>query len=395
MGLARWAASKLKRKENEEDEVSSSDSLLQKTAPDSPQQVPVPKPRYPYRDLNIGIPEDATANDLDDVLSNLIKIEAITHYQARKYFRKMKMGEKHEKLTREDYSHALRMLMENDELPAETLYPQIGKVRHVIAERARLAAITAADAEKQFAEFVEDLDLSEDYKQKLLKMVTVKNYERAVKTAQEMDPSCEAPPLAQITGAISALGPKKIQDICEMMKRPRLIIVPNNSFRQKVKAMNDHKPLRSPLLYHFQKDAIIESVDYHSPFDRPDISRKARVSIVDGFIFSPNLEIFSYDLEKRRRLLGEKYSLKKMRHIDILECWKVIIDGNYPCHTKEFYSFKSNTFLDPDSLSESEFIALGNFYNGEGGFGARFKCQKKFVEGEIYHGRPTLPLIEF
>ena len=292
-------------------------------------------PKNPYRDLLLNIPQDATREDLVNVLQNLV---------------------------------------DADEVSADAIHTQIQKMRALVTERAKYATETGPETERKFREFLkEQEDLSTEQKETFSKMMTIANYEKAVKTAQQLDQNCKIPSIGQIAAEIRKFNPQKFKDICEIMEQPKLIIVPNNSFDEKIVAMERHQHHQ---IIGMQEIRIgIENGDT-SPYKRPPKIKKARVSIVDGVVHPKQYKKVSSDPKKRRQILNELFSGRGLRHIDkdeyavlihqsIIEIpenndFSRVID-NWKIPFYEIAGRRTQTILDPDSLAESWQVACACF----------------------------------
>ncbi len=83
-----------------------------------------------------------------------------------------------------------------------------------------------------------DATLNKNLQEKLLEMVSEKNYNEAVATAKELDPMVKVPTRKEIIKNLLDLGFKKLEKIATIMSKPELMIVPNKSIDEMKEAMN-------------------------------------------------------------------------------------------------------------------------------------------------------------
>ncbi len=166
------------------------------------------------------------------------------------------------------------------------------------------AAITS------FYSHLDGLTLTHDEKQKLKEMMTDANYQKAVEAAQELHKDCKVPTKEYIIAELKKLSVSQLKNICEMQKKPTLLIVPPASFADKVKAMNEHKH------YPNQGNTFVYKYE-NSPYKNAPTMTTGRISIVDGTIHpKPPKSGVSTELKFRRDHYDSLFMSKNLGHID-------------------------------------------------------------------------------
>jgi hypothetical protein len=173
--------------------------------------------------------------------------------------------------------------------------------------------------------------------------------------------------MGHVVSEIMKLSPEKLKDICEMMEKPKLVIVPDNSFDDKVSAMNEHRHYKNKKGESQESAYVNDNED--SPYRYFPKARKSKVSIVDGVVHPKQLEKVSTGLRERREFLTKKYIAKGMRHIDkdeyaILMQQSLIEAVEYNDNNFIIDNYETGdtcTFLDPESLTKTTLVANAAF----------------------------------
>ena len=325
--------------------------------------------------------------------------------------------------TRDELKELLQATVETGADSVDAVHDRFEKIRGAIGEKEKYAAEPGTDTENKFRKYINNFDLPADGKQKLLEMITVKNYERAVQAASELDPGCRIPPMAQITAEIKKYDSDKLKDICEMIEKPKLVIVPNNSFNDKVGALNMNKHyVWSPSsdtykLYLWlagkpHKDvcmAFNTEIGWPSPYNNVPKASKSKVIITDATPHPKQLKKLSEKLAETLMYLSSLYTPKGMRNIggdefavlmqqSLIESAEINDSGciiDYNDHiTKSGRKNKpwTYTLLDPGSLTPMDLQPLAEFDTDPMGIG--FRARQSMGKGWV-RGRPTLTVMEF
>jgi hypothetical protein len=254
--------------------------------------------------------------------------------------------------------------------------------------------------EPDYKQFIDGLALSETNKAKIAEMMCRKSYQSAAATAREMDPTCNIPSHKLIVQEIMALSPDRLREICETMERPTLLIVSPCGFDQKIQAMNWNMPYTRGDGRN-QTEAFVDSAK-DSPFENVPESEKTIISITDGVPHPKQLTGVSAEIGERRDYLTQQFAAQNMRHISVGEMATLLQKslretegGKKNKRIVDNYAVKPSTitFLDPNSLRESAFVAYAYF-------SAR-KCQVKFNSqdpkfvSDSLRGRATMQLMEY
>jgi hypothetical protein len=137
---------------------------------------------------------------------------------------------------------------------------------------------------------IDSLALNAENREKLFKMID--GYAEAVETAKELDPNVDIKPLSAVWQAIADLGKEKIEKIANF-KKPTLLVVPKNSFSEKIAGMNAHKRYQPN-----QTDVVVDGVYYTAEDDCYGDEKylpNTMISIVDGAVRMPQIEHLIWD----------------------------------------------------------------------------------------------------
>ncbi len=242
------------------------------------------------------------------------------------------------------------------------------------------------EAEKDL-ESIGELDVRKEHKEKLRTMLSPQSYDRAVTAAREVGAKGELPTLGRIVAQLKTFTPEKLRDICEMMEKPTLLIVPANSFEEKIVVMDNYS---------------VDTMHAAPYFNAPKL-KKSKVSIVDGTLHPRQLEGVSKRMGERSAHLTAKYKAKQMRHIDkdematlfqqsLIEA-KEKNDKSQVVDNRTFDDDGTATIIDPNSLKKSQAVAfayyLSNFHR------IHFSLTDTTEECDYLRGRATMQLFEF
>lgn len=237
-------------------------------------------------------------------------------------------------------------------------------------------------------------------KEKLKAMMSSESYQKSVAAAKEMDPTGRIPTHEQIIAELMKYSPERLGEICEMMEKPTLLIVPATSFDEKLNAMNANKHYTSAD-GKAQEDLFIDK-RIGSPYLEVPRKKKGRVSIVDGVVHPAQLAGVSPELYERREHLTAKFGAKNMRNIGgdemaVLLQQSLIEAEETHDNSKIIDNWESGTgtvtILDPGSLTNSTSVAFTDFDSN-----ARrvdFFCGNPDGEDDSARGRASLQVMEF
>ncbi len=241
--------------------------------------------------------------------------------------------------------------------------------------------------------------LTPEEKAKLKEMMSDQNYQRAVAAAQELQQSCRVPTKAEIIEELKKLTTERLKEICEMMEKPTLLVVPANSFDEKVEAMNQHKHY---IHQRGQENAYVNS-DSNSPYRNAPQMARMKVSIVDGFIHpKPPKSGVSSKLGERRDHYTSEFTAKNMKHIDkdeyaVLMQMSLIEAQASSDNKKIIDNWESGdgtlTFLDPDSLTKPALVAFGYFSSSSRR--VRFSADFPELDTVSLRGRAAVQVFEY
>ena len=216
--------------------------------------------------------------------------------------------------------------------------------------------------------FIDGLNLVDPDKQKLKEMMSPQNYQSAVETAKELDPECRIPSYVFIIERLMKYSEKRLREICEMMQKPTIQIVPDNNFGEKISAMNRHK--------HYigasgkaQEDASVETKS-SSPYINVPRKKKVRITIDEGTPRPTRPAGVSPKLGKRRDYLVKQFVEKKMRNISadgmvtlIQRSLREAKEANDSSLVVDNWKDHNGTatILNPKSLARSQQVAFALF----------------------------------
>lgn len=234
----------------------------------------------------------------------------------------------------------------------------------------------------EFESFINDSELSETDRAKLLEMVSDKNYLNAVETAKEMNAS-KIPTYEQIIGELIKLGAEELRVICETMEQPKLLIVADQRLDENIAAMDANKHLYSNSGDPQSNAVVTAHSPSHSPYRTLPTPRKVKVSIVEGIVSPKQLGETSKDLESEMEKVTAAFAERNMRHIDVNEMATLLQQSLREAEAAEDNSLvvdsgiyekgknirnSTRTLINPDSLCPSSLIATASFINGGGVF---------------------------
>lgn len=270
-------------------------------------------------------------------------------------------------------------------------------------EALRKAIAIEVKKKPDFEQFVDGLGLSDEYKEKLKEMMSSENYKEAVATEEEdMNPGCKIPGdlYARVVAELMTWSEEKLRAICEEAERPRLLVITPNGFDERTAAMDKHKRYTSregeP-----QKDIYCDR-SLGSPYENPPIAKKGKVTISDDVPHPAQLTGVSTKLGERRGHLTKRYAQRGMRHIDKDEMATLLqLSIRKAQATGDNSGIVDNwedgdgtiTFVNPDSLTKSAFVACAFF--GSRDRRAIFGYYDPGDENVYARGRASVQVLEF
>jgi hypothetical protein len=251
----------------------------------------------------------------------------------------------------------------------------------------------------EFGMHLSRLNLTGVERVKLSEMLSNANYIKAKETAEEICPGCKIPDQGKILAELQKLPVKRLKEICEMMEEPTLLIVPDNSFDQKVAGMNGNKHYNHQ---DGQDDAYVNSGS-DSPYKNAPKMTKMKVSIVDGIIHpKPPAAGVSNKLGARRDYFTSLFQAKNMRHIDKDE-YAVLLQrslreaGVSGDNNKIIDNWESGngtvTFFNPATLTSTALVAYGFFYSHIRQ--AYFNANNPVTADDHLRGRASVQVFEY
>jgi len=239
--------------------------------------------------------------------------------------------------------------------------------------------------------------LEEENLAKLLEVVSKEKFNLALAAAIELDPELQLPEYThvRILNEINNLSPERVQEICEEMQKPTLVIIPANSFEGKINQMNKN------MHYKYQDVAYVaDGLD--SPFKKVVTIDKVKVCIVEGIAHSKQQEDATLAIGRRREHEIERLAEKNMKlagahavatllQQSLIESEQTGDNGKIVDNWEEGYG--TVTILNPEELADSFFIACASFLShsrrasfsyGDPGDGNDFIC-----------GRASVQILEF
>lgn len=227
------------------------------------------------------------------------------------------------------------------------------------------------------------LELPEADKTKLLEMISPENYNLAVQAATEVGNTQALPTLEQVEAELMKLTPERLKEICEMMEKPTLLMVPNGRFEYKAANMTKK---RQP---HVIQNVAVYKGD-NNPYDVVVVMDKGTVSIVDGVTNPKQLDGVTDQIGPRRKYLTEQYTAKNLKHISAHEYATLIqkssIEG-------EVIDTQTITILEPSTLTESPLVAGAYFKSSNKR--VHFDCSGAERHIDNLRGRASMQVMEF
>lgn len=266
-------------------------------------------------------------------------------------------------------------------------------------QQARLQQAQSREGSRsQYEAFIDGLNLSAPDSGKLKEMMSEANYVNAVETAKEMKAS-KIPTYERIVQELMTFSPERLKDICEIMERPKLQIVSDQTFDENIEAMDENKRYTSadgrP-----QEDAYVYRGS-GSPYNGLSKPGKVKVSTVDGVARPKQLTGVSTRLGKRRNHLTETFAAKNMSHIAQNEMATLIQQSLREAKLANDNSLIVDnwedgngtvTFINPEGLTESTLVACADFNSNFRQ--ARFAAYNPYFEGEGARGRASVQILE-
>jgi hypothetical protein len=191
--------------------------------------------------------------------------------KCKKWYGKLKkLREKHAEF-RQAYADALKFAEENPGV-RETAF---GGCRGLFGEiKGLVLALKKEFAFIKYENFVNRLIQNKRLREKLLEIVSDENYDEAVATAKELDPSVKVPKREEIIKNVLALGREKLKKIATIMGKPGLIIVPDKSLVEMKDAMDANR--------HYDKQDEDDDEEYYfDDYTWSEKPGKVSVSILD------------------------------------------------------------------------------------------------------------------
>ena len=240
------------------------------------------------------------------------------------------------------------------------------------------------------------LHLTNEAKENLKKMF--EGYDEAVDTAKEIHPQVQIKTLAEVYKGFAKLGIEKIKEI-GAFEKPTLLVIPNNSFMEKIAAMDANKK------YENQAETSVWT-DRGSPFESVTTKAETVISIVDGEPHMPHIPGIASDSRYDARKTGFKahFAKKGMRLINANEAVMLQqlslrdykLNGEDTSRIVDYCDGNSaDTYscLDDTDLTNTAGVACAYF--GAGNRRVNFHANPPAYEGVYLRGRPSVQVMAY
>lgn len=234
---------------------------------------------------------------------------------------------------------------------------------------------------------VESTELPEAFQE----AVSEKKFELAVRAAKELDPELQLPEdlKDQIFAELSKLSPERVAEICSEMHQPTLIIVPANSFEEKIVQIDRNRH------YGGQNHTYVIKYDVE-PYRNVSSVEKVRVCLVEGKpnISKPNTPI---DFGLVREFVAQKTRAKNLDYVgphrEAVILHKSLIEAEETGDKSKIVDLDSMTVLNPRNLADSKYVAIARFNSNN----RRVSFYSYALDDENFHihGRASWQVLEF
>lgn len=250
---------------------------------------------------------------------------------------------------------------------------------------------------QDFEQFINGLNLPERDKVKLIEAINEENFNEAVATAKEIDPNCKIPSdaYARIVRKLMQYIPERLKEICDEMQKPALIVVPANSFDEKIRNMDENR-------HYGNQDGAYVAQGSDEPYDSVEKVDNVKVCIVDGVVHPKQREDAPTGLEARRKYEIERLDKKEMELVGVNRMVTLIQqllreaertgDNNKIIDNWESGNGTA-TILNPKSLMDSQFVAFSFFDSRDCRVG--FSSNVPERDSDFIRGRASVQVLEF
>jgi hypothetical protein len=250
------------------------------------------------------------------------------------------------------------------------------------------------DAVSKYSQKIDWICLITAEREKLNEMID--GYAEAVETAQELHRNVEIKPLSAVWRAVAEIAPEIIKDIA-CFEKPTLLVVPKNSFAEKVRAMNAHKKYPG-----HQNDVACIGTSYNNV----GFPKHTSISIIDGANQIPHLSAIEpvSPWGVRKEFFKKYLQQKNLRLINVHEyalLQQLSLRNFQNSHGNtnlliDFLPFPSNTTtcLDDEYLVSSPDEIAQAYFNWE-------NCNVRFSYGNpsenvpCLRARPAITILEY
>lgn len=240
-------------------------------------------------------------------------------------------------------------------------------------------------------------DTPEASKAKLLEAVSEEKFNLAVQAAKELDPNLKLPNNARewVVAGLELLSPERVAEICTVMEKPTLIIIPANSFDKKVKQMNQNK--------HYEgQDNTFVALGDNEPYRQVAKIVNVRVCIVDGVVHPKQQKDAPITLGARRKYEQVRFAKKNMKlagpHAMATLLQQTLIESEKTGDNSKIIDnwedgSGTSTILNPEELADSTFVAYADFRSRERQ--VDFFSRDPDFESDLIRGRALVQVLEF
>jgi hypothetical protein len=256
-------------------------------------------------------------------------------------------------------------------------------------------------ARLKYRAFIDGSKLPEADADKLIEMMSEDGYASAVETAQEMKAS-RIYTFEEIVDKLTTLTPERLKEICEVMEKPELLIVSDQSFDATIANMDGNKHYTKNGAS--QENAYVHSDSrYKDPYDNPP-KPESGVVVVNGVPHQKHLtfgHVISRRLSTRREKFKEEFSAHNMRHIKWAEMaalmQKSLIIAQKASNDSLIvdnleYEHDMVTIINPDGLTDSEVVVAFAYFDPIQRR-IRFSGENSLCEHVIPRGRASMQIL--
>lgn len=189
------------------------------------------------------------------------------------------------------------------------------EIRRGVAEIKPVIPQPYAEQYREYQEFLDKQDLSRRIRVKLARMMHPRNFLEALSTAEDTDTKFKAPADAYERTMDSLMDTEQdLHIIGQEAKEPVILVVSDNAFKEKLRAMNDHKCYTSPLGSQQQDAGVEKEVSRRLNLQA---AQQKRIVVTDGAP-APRM-IPGSNIREMAEQLSARYAALCMRHIDLDE----------------------------------------------------------------------------